>query len=213
MSDAVKGKITTPKGELMYVQITDQGKLDYDGKFYEYVASIKLDKKNTNKLYGEICEFFNEHKPIWFKGDEPTNKVKREQEDGDFLFQFKTKTQFTNDKGDTKPLKVGIISPKLKSLTLPEGETIGNGSIGRISGVMTIHSDKRAGTAGVSLWLRNVQLLKYVKYVPDTGFDEEDDAEFDGFNTTVEEVEGADDFKKKKSKKKDKKKKSKDMYY
>ncbi len=77
---------------------------------------------------------------------------------------------------------------------------------------MTIHSDKRAGTAGVSLWLRNVQLLKYVKYMPDTGFDEEDDAEFDGFNNTIEEVEGADDFKKK-SKKKDKKKKSKDMYY
>jgi len=208
MSDKVKATIATPKGELMYVQITGSGKLDYDGKFYEYVASVKLDKKNTKMLYDEICGFFNEHKPTWFSGDEPSNKVLRKHEDGDFLFQFKTKTEFTNDKGDTKPLKVGIINPKLKAVILPEDEAIGNGSLGRISGVMTIHSDKRAGTAGVSLWLRNVQLLKYIKYVADTGFDEEDDAEFDGFDN-VEEVEGANDFRKK-SKKDKKKKKSKD---
>ena len=201
MSDIVKEKITSPLGELMYVNISGTGKLDYDGKFYEYTAGIKLDKKSAKTMYSEICNFFEEHKPAWFKGDEPSNKIKRKQDDGTFLFQFKTHAEFEDKAGNTKQTKIGIVNSKNKYVELPDGEGIGNGSTGKISGVMTIHSDKRGKTAGVSLWLNNVQLLKYIKYVPDTGFDEAD-GEFKDFETA-----DTDDFKKKKKKKKKKSKK------
>ena len=211
-------KISTPKGELKYVNVTGQGKLDYDGKFYEYTASVVLGKKEAGKLYDEICEFFDDNKPSWFKGDEPSNKVKREEDDGDFSFGFKTKTQFEyeDDDGVTKTrfTKIGIVNSKNKEVLLPEGEGIGNGSIGRISGNMSIHMDKKKGTAGVSLWLNNVQLLKYVKYVPDTGFDEDVDGDFDDFGEEAPDAECAEDFaapeEPKKQKKKKKGKKSKD---
>jgi len=190
-----KVKITTPIGELMYVNVRGQGKLDYDGKFYEYTAGIKLNKKDAKKLYAEICEYFEANKPTWFKGDEPTNKVKRKQDDGDFLFNFKTKVAFEGKDGNVKPTKIGIVNAKNHYVELPEDEGIGNGSIGRVSGTMTIHSDKRANRAGVSLWLNNVQLLKYVKFVPNTGFDETD-GDFEDFKEPDTE-----DFKKKKKKK------------
>ena len=181
-----KTKIITPVGELMYVNVRGQGKLDYDGKFYEYTASIKLDKKDAKKLYAEICEYFEENKPTWFKGNEPTNKIKRKQDDGDFLFSFKTKTSFEDKQGNLKTVKVGIVNSKNRYVELPEDEAIGNGSVGRIAGTMTIHSDKRANRAGVSLWLSHIQLLKYVKYVADTGFDEID-GEFEDFDSIDED--------------------------
>jgi len=201
MAEDIKAKITSPIGDLVYVNITGTGKLDYDGKFYEYTAGIKLDKKSAKTMYSDICDFFEEHKPAWFKGDEPSNKIKRKQEDGTFLYQFKTHVEFEDKNGNAKQCKVGVVNSSNKYVELPDGEGIGNGSVGRISGMMTIHSDKRGKTAGVSLWLGNVQLLEYVKYVPDTGFDEAD-GEFKDFGE-----DATDDFKKKKKKKKKSKKK------
>lgn len=204
--------ITSPKGSLQYVQVTGQGKLDYDGKYYEYVAGVKLPKAEAKTMYAEICEFFEENKPSWFTGDEPSNKIKRKQEDGDFLFQFKTKAEFEGEDDDGQPTlrktHIGIINSKNKEVNLPDGEGIGNDSIGRIKGSMTIHSDKKMGTAGVSLWLNNVQILKYVKYVADTGFDIDDDGDFDDFDApdtdfpTEDEAPVEDAPKKKKKKKK-----------
>lgn len=198
-----KTKIISPKGELLYVNISGTGKLDYDGKFYEYVASVKLDKKKAKEFYKEICKFFNKNKPSWFKDDEPSNKIMRKQDDGDYLFQFKTKAEFEDAKGNTRPTRIGIANSKGKEVKLPEEEAIGNGSIGKISGTMTIHSDKRGGTAGVSLWLNNVQLLKYIKYVADMGFDEEEDGDFEDFDNELEETgKDVEDVQKKKKKKK-----------
>jgi len=198
-----KTKIETPKGDLMYVNVSGQGKLDYDGKYYEYTAGVKLNKKDAKKLYAEICEYFEENKPSWFKGDKPTNKIKRKQDDGDFLFNFKTRAEFENDDGDVRKTQIKIVNAHNKIVNLPEGEGIGNGSYGRISGTMTIHSDKKKGEAGVSLWLSGIKILKYVKYIPDAGFSDDDEGDFEDFG-------GADgDFpeEEKKSKKKDKKKK------
>lgn len=198
-----KTKIETPKGELVYVNVTGQGKLDYDGKFYEYTAGVKLGKKDAKKLYDEICEYFEENKPSWFKGDEPSNKIKRKQDDGEFLFQFKTKKSFEDEKGNVRDTTIHIVNAKNKEVKLPEGEGIGNGSFGRINGTMSIHSDKKKGTAGVSLWLSGVKILKYVKYVADAGFSEDDDGDFEDFG-------GADgDFPTEEKKPKKKKKKSK----
>jgi len=195
-----KTKVKSPKGELVYVNITGLGKLDYDGKFYEYTAGIKLDKKKAKEFYAEICDYFNKNKPSWFKDKEPSNKIKRKQDDGNFLFQFKTKAEFEDDKGNSRACKIGIANHKGKEVKLPDGEGIGNGSIGKISGTMTVHSDKRGGTAGVSLWLSNIQLLKYVKYVADMGFDEED-GEFEDFDSELEETGKTIEKPKKKKKK------------
>ena len=208
MADAVKQKVTTPKGELIYVNISGLGKLDYDGKFYEYTAGIKLPKKKAKEFYEDICEFFDNNKPSWYKEDEPSNKIMREIEGSDdFMFQFKTKASFEDEKGNIRDTTIKIANRRNVEVNLPENEGIGNGSIGRISGTMTIHSDKRGGTAGVSLWLSNIQLLKYIKYVADLGFEEDEDGDFEDFGDTI------DDFKEEKvveEPKKKKKKKKKD---
>ena len=199
---ADKKKIKTPKGELVYCNVTGVGKLDYDGKFYEYTAGIKLDKKTAKKFYKEICKHFDENKPSWFKGSKPSNSIMREiKNDDNFLFQFKTKVEFEDDKGNVRPTKIGLANAKGKQVILPDGEGIGNGTLGKIGGSMSIHSDSKSKTAGVSLWLNNLQISKYVKYVVDMGFDEDEDGEFEEFGTELEET-GEDKPKKKKKKKK-----------
>ena len=80
--------------------------------------------------------------------------------------------------------------------------------MGRLSGSIFMFEDKKENKCSLSLTLSGVQISKYVKYVATTGFDEDEDGDFEDFG-------GADgDFppekeKKEKKKKKDKKKKEK----
>lgn len=208
---ADKQKITSPKGELRYVVVNGEGKLDYDGKYREYTASIVLPKKEGKKFLKEITDYFNENKSSKCPFDEPQNKVMRKTEEGDFMFSFKTKCEFTNKDGEVKKTKVQITNGKNVPQELPDGVGIGNGSLGRITGMMDMHGNtdksEKKNTEGVSLWLNAIQISKFIKYVPDNGFDEDEEAEFESFgdpdfSESAEDAPKKDKKKKKKNKKK-----------
>ena len=127
---AEKQRITTPQGELMYVNVRGEGKLNYDGDDYDYVASIKLPKKQGKKFYKTILAYFEDNKPAKFKRDKPVNTIYHETEDGDWVFTFKTQTSFENSKGDTQTSHIKIFNSKNVEKELPEDTMIGNGSIG-----------------------------------------------------------------------------------
>lgn len=204
--------LTSPKGELLYTVITGEGKLDYNGTGREFCSTLKLPKKEGKKFFAELCEVFNEYKPKWAKDlTEPTNKLMRTDDEGNCLFNFSTRTSFDKIDPESKqtitvPIRVGIINAKNKEVVLPDGEGIGNGSQGRISGSIFMHETAKEKKCSLSLTLSKVQIAKYVKYVATTGFEEDADGDFDGFGA----VDG--DFpdetvEKPKKKKKGKKKK------
>ena len=189
-------KVVTPKGELRYVNVTGEGKLDFDGKFREYTATLVLGKKDAKKFEKELLAIFEENKPSkWTKP--PVNKFMRKTEDGDYTFSFKTRVV----KADGNQQKITIKNPKNVETPLPDGVGIGNGSIGRISGNVSVYKNGKGSSlkAGISLWLSGIQLLKFVKYVPNDGFDEED-GDFESFDNS-EFAEVADEKPKKKKKK------------
>jgi hypothetical protein len=192
---AEKQKVTTPLGELMYVSVRGTGVLNYDGDDYEYKASIKLSKKDGKKFEKEILKFFADNAPSSI--EKPANKIVRKTEDGDYLFTFKTKTTF-----DDKPVKVGIYNSKSEERELPDGVGIGNGSIGAIRGQLSVYTNGKGKSlkAGVSMFLNNIQLAKFVPYIPDSGF-EEVDGDFEDFDAELPAPKKDKKEKKKKKKK------------
>lgn len=208
-----KERIATPVGDLKYVYITGKGRENFDGDGYEYQASVVLPKKDGKKLYGKICEFFEEHKPAGFKGDEPMNKILRPI-DGDkenVMFSFKTNTTFEDDDGNVIKCKVKLKNAKGQERELPDGVGVGDGSRGAISGTMVVYGNSKK--AGVSLFLNTVQITKFVEYVDDDGLDTYDDDDgFDDFKgtsncdfpTETEDVPKKEKKKKKKNKNKNK---------
>lgn len=207
--------ITSPKGELLYTVVTGEGKIDYNGTGREFCSTLKLSKKEGKEFFKELCEVFDEYKPKWAKDiDEPTNKLVRKDDEGNYLFNFATHTSF--DKVDTEtnqtitvPIRIGLINSKNKEVVLPEGEGIGNGSLGRISGSIFMHETAKEKKCSLSLTLSKIQIAKYVKYVATTGFEEDEDGDFDGFGGADgdfpdEQVEQPKKKKKGKKKKKNK---------
>lgn len=199
---ADKLKITTPKGELRYVVANGEGKLNYDGDAREYTASIILPKKKAKAFYAEICDYFNDNKSNGCDVDEPMNKVMRKTEEGDYMFSFKTMCEFENDEGEVRKTVIGLANKDNVAQKLPDDIGIGNGSVGRISGAMSYY--KRKASEGVSLFLNDIQILKFVKYVPDNGFEADEEGEFESFGDPQ-----FDEAEKPKKPKKDKKKKKK----
>ncbi len=200
--------LTSPKGELLYANVNGEGKVDYNGTGREFCVTLKLPKKKGKAFYEELCEVFDEYKPKWASDiKEPTNKLVRKNDDGDYLFNFSTKTSFTfqdKDTGEmiTKPISIELVNAKNKVVTLPDGEGVGNGSVGRIKGSIFMHEEKKEGKCSLSLTLSGLQITKYVKYVANTGFDEDEDGDFEDFGGVDGDFNQAEEEPKKKKKKK-----------
>lgn len=205
-----KGYVTSPNGELMYVNITGQGKENYDGDDYDYVSSVDVPlKEGGQDLIDEINAFLEEYRPSSkhelrknTEGGDAlpyrTHKMSESVPKGKVRFNFKTKT--TYDSGDQKKIK--IFNYKNEQRSLPEGVKIGNGSIGCISGKISGYQGKK--DYGCSLWLNGIQILKLEEYNEQSGFEAQEDGEFDNFD---QHFEGAVEEKKDAGKKKKKKKK------
>ena len=175
-------KVVTPLGELHYVNISGQGKENYDEDDYEYVASIRLTGDAAEKLKAEIEEIV-ELRP---KGDDvksrgykelvktkdgnlrsPTlKKPKTDDEEATGIFEFLFKTNTTYADGKTK--KIGTRNAANQPVSLGNAR-IGNGTIGCISGKMRGKSYKKEWS--VTLYLNAVQITKFVEYVGDDGFE------------------------------------------
>lgn len=186
-------KVSTPIGKLMWLNISGQGKLNYNEDGREYVASVILDKDTAEPLIGQIQEVYDaDHqkgKKLKSMGYKPcTEEGKTKDDDGNevdakdaeyFVFNFKTGTTFK----DGKAKKIAIYNANAKKVDI--GDTrVGNGSSGAISGSMRYYINGKED--GVSLWLNAVQITKLVEYTEDAGFEASED---EGGFTGVEDAE------------------------
>lgn len=189
--------IVTPVGELWYVNITGQGKQNYNEDGYDYVATVQLTGEPAEKLKAQILEVLGDVpkgstvKSTGFrellKDDEgtytPTTKTAERDakatKTGIFAFTFKTGVTFED--GRTK--KVAVYNTAAQKVDMGD-RLIGNGSKGAISGKM--QRNVRKDEVMVSLYLNAVQLTEYIPYSGDAGFD----AQEGGFTAPEDGVEG-----------------------
>ena len=196
MSDKLK-KCKTPKGELRWVTHHGEGKEDLSGRM-QYVASILLDDRvEAHKAFiDSINTYFHENKPkhidapkstgIYplYTKDDDGNKVRVEHM---FYATFKTNTKFA----DGSPKKVKIYNAKAVEVDLGN-QSIGNGSVGRISGAMDMYDVKspkgQIMQAGVTLYLDGIMLTKFEAWTGSDAFDDDDvDDDADGWTGADEE--------------------------
>jgi len=190
--------IDTPVGDLEWVMITGQGKLNTLNNKYYYQVTLLLDEKSDEckALVAEIEGYWKDNPPskkwtgkeastLGFKTnmvktgeiDETTEEPILEP-DGRIAFMFKTETAYKD--GNAKVIKVA--NAKGAEVALGDRK-VGNGSRGRVKGVITTYEQPK--DAGTSLYLNSLQLAKFVPFTGGAGFDEidtEEDDAFEGFD-------------------------------
>lgn len=193
--------IETPVGELEWVMISGEGKLNDLNGDYEYVATVIVEADVAEAFKAEVEAFYKENKPKATKlksiGFYP-HKVKtgeKDEDDNDIMeetgktaIRFSTKTVYPD--GQTKVIKVFNKNGAEVSLG---SKKIGNGSRGRLKGMGSLYHNKPTKETGISNYLSAVQLTKFVEYVGGDSFDQVDDDEgdFEGFDDSMTPVEEA----------------------
>lgn len=187
--------VESPVGELEYVMISGKGKLNTLNDKYYYVATLVLeDNEETEIFKQEIMAVWKEKRSKKFAKSDPkstgfaphkinTGKKDPEtdeiiyEETGKIAFSFKTETTYK----DGNPKKIVVFNSKGREVELGQ-KKIGNGSRGRIKGVIAYYEQPKE--AGVSLYLNGLQLSKFVEYVGGVDFDEIEGEEdgFEGFD-------------------------------
>lgn len=173
-----KVKIVTPVGDLLWVHISGQGKLNYNKDGREYVATVRLSGKPAEELKAAIDAVYDEdHTSKYNLRSKGYKELKGEDGKltGEIDFNFKTQTTFQD--GTQKTIQVFNKNAEKVSLG---SKKIGNGSRGAISGSAQYYINGKED--GVSLWLNSVQLTKFVEYEDNGGFAkaEGDDGDFTG---------------------------------
>ena len=194
--------IDSPVGTLEWVHIDGDGKPDLQG-VPKYQADVVLTPEQAAPFKEMVEQFWNENKPKGAKDakslgiyphtvkDEEASKSAGEnvyKETGNTVVRFKTGTTYQS--GDPKVIK--IFNSKGNEVSL-QGKKIGNGSRGRVNGVMAIYNINKA-TAGVTFYLNAIQLSKFVEFTGGANFDaiDEDDGGFEGVEgapTAIEDEE------------------------
>jgi hypothetical protein len=174
-----KIKITTPKGELKWAQVTGAGKKDLQGRDI-FSVDIEMPTERAQPVVDEINALWESDKPKGAK--DPKSTGYRVAEDGQSVkFTFKTSAVFPS--GD--PKEVTIFDAKAQRTKVTD--KIGNGSVGRVSGMASIY-DAGVAARGVTLYLDSLQLIKLVRYEEAASFDvEEGDDVFTSDATFVAE--------------------------
>lgn len=184
MASADKVKIVTGRGELWFVNIAGQGKKNYNEDGFEYTATLRVpkDSDTAKDLKAKIDAYYAENNGGNKKldcrslGYRPVMEKTGEDKDGDPIyketnlldFQFKTKTVFTDKEGKEQTKVIGVFNASAEKVSL-KGKKVGNGSIGAISGTASYYSDGKKED-GVSLYLNNIQLFKFIEYTDNGGF-------------------------------------------
>jgi hypothetical protein len=185
-------KLVTGRGKLEWVTIEGEGKANMSGKM-QYVANLVIEADDP--IVAKIEKFWADNKPAGFKGPCKSNGVYNHKvdsgktdEDGDKIYTEDGKVYLSFKTGisyaDGKAKVIQIYNAKNNKVRLPEGVSIGNGSIGAISGAMGIYKNEVKGKlleAGVSLYLDAIQIIKLEEYSADAGFAEDESAGDEGW--------------------------------
>jgi len=166
--------VTTPRGEIRWAIISGKGKTDLKGRDI-YTVDLVLSEEEAAPLIEEIQDYWEENKPKGAKAPKSTGY--KQLADGNYSFTFKTSTSYPS--GDPKVIK--IYDAKARPTELGD-KRIGNGSIGRIAGAISVY-DAGPASRGVTAYLDSIQLLKFLEYSGGTNaFAADDDYDFDGGN-------------------------------
>ena len=181
--------VVTPVGELWYVNITGQGKQNYNEDGYEYVATVHLTGKPAEDLKAKILEvlgpvpkgktvkstgfreLLKDAEGIYTPTKNTTERDKKAEPTGIIAFTFKTGAVFE----DGRPKKVAVYNASAQKVEMGE-RLIGNGSKGAISG--KLQRNERGPEIMVSLYLNAIQLTEYVPYEGDAGFEAQAEGTF-----------------------------------
>lgn len=195
MAKAKLVNVVTPVGELQYVNISGQGKENYNEDGYEYVATIILDGAKSENLRKSIDEVIGEmgkgeslkstgyrQMEVDEEGNEyvPTSKRKGGTPIDKFAFGFRTSTVYKQEGKPDQPKVINVYNKDAKKINLGD-KKIGNGSMGAISGKMSRVVYK--SEVSCSLYINNIQLTNFIEYEGDAGF-ETQEGEFDGVTDT-----------------------------
>ena len=174
-----KIKVTTPKGELKWASVTGAGKKDLQGRDI-FSVDIEMPIERAQPLVDEINGLWESDKPKGAK--DPKSTGFRIADDGQTVkFTFKTSAVYPS--GD--PKEVAIYDAKAQRTKVTD--KIGNGSVGRVSGMASIY-DAGVAARGVTLYLDSLQLIKLVRYEEAASFEvEEGDDVFTSDATFVAE--------------------------
>lgn len=174
-----KIKITTPRGELKWASVTGAGKKDLQGRDI-FSVDIEMSAAVGKELTDQIDALWDSDKPKGAK--DPKSTGYRVAEDGQTVkFTFKTSAVYPS--GDPKEVTIYDAKAQRTKVT----DKIGNGSIGRVSGMASIY-DAGVAARGVTLYLDSLQLIKLVRYEEAASFDvEEGDDVFTSDATFVAE--------------------------
>ena len=153
--------ITTPIGELQWVSI-DTPRTNPFNNNEEFQASVICSAEDAKDTITQLKQIFKDEHP----NKKPQSMGYKTLEDGRVEFRFKTKATLSN--GSKKEVKCVDAYKK----PFPHKANIGNGSTGRISGAAGVYS--QGANNGVSLYLNAVQVLEWLEYEADDGFDEVD---------------------------------------
>jgi len=155
--------IVTPLGHLRHVYITGKGKLDYKN-CYRLEASIALETGSVEceTLVATITNFWNDYNIK--NGPCHSLGMSHSDETGMTLFKFSTRVKFK----DGLPNRVPIFSAGKLGKPPPEialsNKSIGDGSVGYISGTLVIydtHTVTNKRVVGCKLVLNAIQLIDF----------------------------------------------------
>ncbi len=181
--------IDSPIGTLEWCFIDGEGKKDLKGD-PKFQIDVVITPEQAKSFKAMVDAYWKENKPTSVKSpkslgiyphtvrDEEASKEAGEtvyKETGNTAIRFKTGTTFKS--GDPKIIK--IFNSKGHEVSL-QGKKIGNGSRGRVNGVMAIYNINPA-TCGVTFYLNSIQLSKFIEFAG-ASFDEiPEDAGEEGF--------------------------------
>ena len=197
--------IDSPVGDLEWVHISGEGKPDLQG-IPKYQVDVVITAEQAESFKDLVNAYWEENKPKGAKKakslglyhhmvkDEEASKEAGEnvyKDTGKTVIRFKTGTTFQS--GDPKVVKV--FNSKGNEVSL-QGKKVGNGSRGRVNGVMAIYNINPA-TSGVTFYLNAIQLSKFVEYIGGANFDtiDEKDGGFEGVEGELSAIEEETDTK------------------
>lgn len=191
-----KEKFILRNGELRWVFVTGNGvPRSDDDDTPVYRASIVYPDIDSAKKYIDILkelwkESGNKGKPT-YPGYKMLVDQETGEETGEVSFQAWT---FVENKKTGKKKSIPIYDARNRKVNNPESLRIGNGSIGSLAVVAKPYSKKTS--KGISLYLQGLQLIKYIPYEPDFGFEEVEDEEAfteESLDFSSENVESSND--------------------
>ena len=171
-----KQAFKSPKGDISWAFLSGKGHTNLQGK-QEYCITITAPLAVAQASIDEINAFWDENKPKSAKKAKSLG-YKMSEDGKSVSFSLKTSTTYTD--GNVK--KIRVYNAKAQEIELPEDQKVGNGSRGRATGTLAIY-DQGVAAQGVTIYLNDVQITKFVPYAgKGAGFEaEEDEGGFEGF--------------------------------